>query len=151
MYQLKHTHTHTYKKLWVKFIRCLTDHYIPEIASQIALRNFSEEVRERSVYMWFWWSGSMQSWIHLSRRLLLVTNERYPSFQHFSRYERIQEFTFIKFSENTSLKVFCASSPRGQNASFLFFALNSFQVLLKVSNCSSYWLSPQNQTLRDIL
>ena len=139
-----HTHTHTYRieNLWVKFIWCLTEDSSPEIASQLALGNFFKEVRERLAYGWFWGSGYMQSWIHLSRRLLLVTNKRYPSFYHFSRYERIQEFMFIKFSENICLKVFPSSSPRGQNASFLFFALDSFQVMLKVSNCSGYWFSP---------
>ena len=60
---------------------------------------------------------------------------------HFSHVQLcvtpLQEIGFIKFSpENIYLKACSAHSPRAQKASFLISALDSFQKLLKVGDCS---------------
>ena len=110
-----------------------------ETTSQIALRNYSEEVGEVSIYMiggwWKWWEeGYVQSNTHFGRRLLLATKS--PCL-HFFRHEKMQEIGLIKSSPENILRSVLSIFPRAQSASFLISVLNSFQGVWMLHDCSS--------------
>ena len=75
------------------FIWGLTEDFSSGESLSVALRNWSQEVGARLVYIWFFWLKEyMQSRIHLGKRLLLITKNRchdYSAFLCTGRYKNL--------------------------------------------------------------
>ena len=119
-----------------------------ETASQIVLRNCSKEVEEeRSIYIWFWWRG-IRAIRHTFWQKVAASHE-----EQMSLLVVLVLFWIWEDTRNWAHKIFSWKYltiwrpvvpvfPRAQSASFLISTLNSFQGMLRVSDCSGLWLHP---------